>query len=263
MKTGYRLFYLPLLVLTSVLLSTPIYAADEPGASNAQLDAILDELRSIRQVLQRMEQSQRNPTAAAAKKPAAQPKTRTLSIQDRPVLGDPKAPVTLVELVDFQCPFCKRFFKNSYPLIKEKYIDKGLVRLVIKDLPLGFHGEARQAAQAAHCAGEQDAYWGMHDMIHGRNDKLDQARLTAYAEELKLDLTAFKGCIASSRHLDHIDSDALEANNAGISGTPSFIVGASAPDSIAGTFIRGAQPYAVFEKAIEAELASQKKQDKP
>jgi len=244
-----RAIFIIALLLTAPLFGTA--AADEDGGiTKQQADTIINELRQIRQTLNRMEKQQRTQGTAAKPRPK-QPKTLKIGIQERPVLGDPKAPVTLVEFVDFQCPYCKRFFANTYPKLKENYIDKGLVRLVVKDMPLGFHGEARQAAQAAHCAGEQQAYWGMHDLLNGRPGKLDRQRFLAHAAELKLDQTAFEACLTAGRHLDQIDQDADEAKGIGVRGTPSFIIGKSDSNTIEGAYIRGALPYGVFQKEID------------
>jgi len=238
------------LLLAIPLLCTTVAAAEDAGITKEQADTIVNELRHIRQTLNRMEKQQRAQAKPAKSRPK-QPKTLKIAIGERPVLGDPEAPVTLVEFVDFQCPYCKRFFSNTYPELKENYIDKGKLRLVVKDMPLGFHGEAREAAQAAHCAGEQGAYWGMHDLLHTGSGKLDRERFLAHAAELKLDRAALESCLTAGRHLDHIDQDADEAQGIGVRGTPSFIVGKSDPNTIEGAYIRGALPFAVFQKEID------------
>lgn len=250
---GILSFQLLALLLAAALAMAPAARAESPGITQEQADSIIDELRHIRQLLQRMEK-QPGTLAGKAEARPAQPRTLQISVAGRPVFGDPDAPVTLVEFVDFQCPFCKRFFDQTYPSIKQDYIDKGLVRLVVKDMPLGFHGEAKAAAQAAHCAGEQDAYWGMHDLLYEDKGKLDSERFVQHAGELGLDVGAYQACLTSGRHLEQIDADAAEAAAAGITGTPSFIVGSSAGDSVEGQYIRGALPYAVFQKAIQTLL---------
>ena len=136
-----------------------------------------------------------------------------------------------------------------------------LERIVVKDLPLAMHANARKAAQASHCAGEQDAYWPMHMILFANAKQLDEASLPGYAAQLQLDGTAFSACLASDRHLQSISSDMLEAKNAGISGTPSFVLGASNGDTVQGNIIRGAQSFdnfkQHFKQQIEALLAKQ------
>ena len=77
-----------------------------------------------------------------------------------------------MEFTDYQCPYCQRFFRGTYPQLEAKYIDTGNLRLVVKDFPLSIHGHARKAAQAAHCAGEQDRFWEMHDLLFDNANRL-------------------------------------------------------------------------------------------
>lgn len=84
---------------------------------------------------------------------------------DDHVLGDMNAKVTLIEYSDFQCPFCDKFFRETYPLLKKEYVDTGKVRLVYRHFPLSFHPLAEPAARASECANEQGKFWEMHDGI--------------------------------------------------------------------------------------------------
>ena len=87
--------------------------------------------------------------------------TTELLVQGEPTLGLGKAPVTIVEFSDFECPYCRQFHKQVTPSLKREYIDTGLVRFIHKDLPLPFHSQAKHAAAAARCAGEQNRYWDL------------------------------------------------------------------------------------------------------
>lgn len=88
-----------------------------------------------------------------------------VDIGDSPVKGDENAPVTIVEFSDYECPYCKRHFDQTYGQLISEYVDTGKAKMVFKDFPLSFHSNAIPAAQAARCAGEQGDYWGMHDML--------------------------------------------------------------------------------------------------
>ncbi|HFQ93879.1 MAG TPA: hypothetical protein ENK32_07715, partial [Anaerolineae bacterium] len=114
-------------------------------------DVIEEQARQAYQAyLEQQNQPQRPPTPSA---PVDIPTDEAYSI------GDPNAPVTLIEYTDYQCPFCGRHFQQTFPLIQEQYIDTGQVRYVFKDFPLTrIHPQAVAAANAARCAGEQDAY---------------------------------------------------------------------------------------------------------
>ena len=85
----------------------------------------------------------------------APPRFVDVSIDDDEIKGDRNAPVTIVEFTDYECPFCGRYFTQTYPQINEKYVETGIVKMVVRDFPLGFHPLAQKAGEAAECAGEQ------------------------------------------------------------------------------------------------------------
>src|SRR5690606_32168710 len=87
-------------------------------------------------------------------------------------LGDPDAPIVMIEFTDYQCPFCRRHFIETFPQIQANYIDKGLVRYVFMEFPLNsIHPQAQLASEAALCANDQGAYAAMHDVLFGRQQE--------------------------------------------------------------------------------------------
>jgi protein-disulfide isomerase len=124
------------------------------------------------------------------------------------------------------------------------------VRWVVRDLPLGFHKHARKAAQAAHCAGEQDKYWDMHSVLFANAKQLEEENLPKYAQAIGLDGAAFESCLASDRHLADIDKSSTDAGGIKITGTPTFVVGKTASEWIEGNRVVGARNYKVFEEQI-------------
>ena len=167
------------------------------------------------------------------------------------VKGNDNAPVTIVEYSDYQCPYCARFFSQTLPGLLRDYVEKGKVNLVYKDLPLPFHQNAKSAAIAARCAGDQDDYWGMHDLLFENNPVWSASAnveelFVSYADKLKMNTVKFKECLSSGKFDKLIEANIVEANNAGLSGTPSFLIN--------GLSIVGAQPYTVFKQIIEEEL---------
>ncbi len=180
-----------------------------------------------------------------------------VSVAGAPMLGRPDAPVTLVEFSDYECPFCQRFFSSTFPTIKQDYIDTGKVRYVFRDFPLKrIHPQAREAAMAAHCAGEQGKFWEMHDLLFRNQQALDPPHLSDYARRLGLDGAAFDACLASDKFAARINQDIADGTAAGVEGTPSFVVGKTQPgDSVEGTLIVGAQPMEVFRQLIDQLLA--------
>jgi len=244
---------IPLALTAIALLTSPAAMAEEAVDSTAnsdvKMDAILLELKAIRQVLEKIEK-QGGRTAQRSNKPT----TAKFSIKGKHTLGAEDAPVTVVEFADYQCPFCLRFASTTFPLLKQKYIDTGKVRWVALNLPLPFHKDARKAAQAAHCAGEQDKLWEMRDILFRNPKKLNAENLPAHAETLSLDMTAFNECLQSDRHLAEIDQDAKDAKAVRLTGTPSFIIGKTASDEISGEVVIGAQPMNRFDAAINKVL---------
>ena len=175
------------------------------------------------------------------------PSNSGLSADGNYFLGEEDAPVVLYEFSDYQCPFCARFYSGALPEIKTNYIDTGKVKLVFKDYPLDFHPEATPAAIAARCAGEQGKYFEFHDKLFENQNLLSTASYKNWARELELDGNQFDDCVDTRKYLSAVRADLVEGQNAGIRGTPGFLVN--------GQLISGAQPYSVFAQAIDAALA--------
>ena len=218
----------------------------DQGITREQADAILDELRQIRQLLER----QGTANAPQAKEDA--PVKAKLGIpESAQMLGSKAAPVTIVEFTDYQCPFCQRFHVSTFPNLKKEYIDTGKVRFVSRDMPLDFHPNALRAAQAARCAADQKQFWPMRDLMAGSPDKLDLTSLVAFATSLKMDSGAFRTCVESEKYKAAVQADVLEAMRIGAEGTPAFIIGKSTIDGVDGELVVGAQPYPIFEQKLK------------
>ena len=238
------------LIALIMLVASPVGAE---SITKEQGDAILKELKQIRKELQEIKKgSLRGP-----RRPA-RPLRAKVETKDSPVLGDPDAPITLVEFTDYQCPFCRRFYTNTLSKIKEEYIYPGKVRLVLRDLPLGFHANARPAAKAAHCAREQGKYWEMHDALFEGGGKLNGKDFTRYAEKIGVEDFPFQECMASDRHDKAIDRDVADAGKASIRGTPGFVIGKTTENEIEGALISGAQSFTAFKRQIDSLLAKLK-----
>lgn len=170
---------------------------------------------------------------------------------DDPVLGNVNAKVTIVEFADYQCPFCERFFTDTFPSIKKDYIDTGKVKFVYKNL--AFLGqESTWAANAALCAKEQNKFWEYHDYLFSHQGQensgaFSQDKLKGFAATLGLNTTQFNSCLDGQKYNSQVQADSAEASRVGFNSTPSTAVGT--------TPIVGAQPYAQFKTAIDSELA--------
>ncbi len=165
---------------------------------------------------------------------------------DEKTMGSLDAPVTMIEYADFECPFCARYFDQTFGLIKENYIDTGLVRYEFRHFPLSFHLEAENAALASECAAEQGEFWEYHDLLFENQEYLSRASYIEWAGELGLDVGDFTSCYDSERYLDLVEDDFDGGQAIGVQGTPAFFVD--------GEQIAGAQPYYVYEDVIEAAL---------
>lgn len=180
------------------------------------------------------------------------------SIDDDPIKGDRDAKVFIVEFSDYECPYCAAFYNETEGQIIENYVNSGDVAFVYRDLPLSFHPYAQPQAEAAECIRAQsndETYWEAHDAIFDRGGQLENDELVALGGELGVDEGELSDCIENGDMTEEVNADASDASAAGVSGTPGFIVGTIDDDGVVtGEVISGAQPYSVFETAIEKYL---------
>ena len=201
--------------------------------------------------------AQQNPTQAAAQQPPEVPlnDAQWKEVQEGGVaeVGKKNAPIVMVEYSDFQCPYCSRHYKETYKPLVQKYVDSGKLRIIFRDLPLSFHPNAKGAAVAARCAGEQGKYVQMHDALFEKQQ--DWANLSADEAKAKYkELAAgtgvktvqFNQCVDDAKYAKNVDDDLALANKLGASGTPTFFINKEK--------IVGAQPLASFTAKIDALL---------
>lgn len=253
-----------------VLLALAKPGAPQPGddlraigkeieALKAGQTAIRKELDEIRGLLQA---PQAAPPRRAQAAPPIEPSNAVVSVEGAPSKGDKAAKVTLVEFTDYQCPFCSRHFRQTWPQLEQDYVKTGKVRFFLRDLPLdSIHPQAFKAAEAAHCAGEQGKFWEMHDRLFANQRALGRQDLTGHAQALGLDVGAFDTCVDSGKAAAQIRKDVADSEQAGARGTPIFYLGLTEPNGSsikAVAVIRGARPYATFKEAIDGLLASAK-----
>lgn len=206
------------------------------------------------------------PFADTAQAPQAIPtedlSPKKVSIDDDPILGDKNAKVTMIDFTDYECPFCKKYYDETFAQIQKEYIDTGKVKYIVRDLPLDFHENAPKEAEAAECAREQggDAvYFQYHDEIFTRTTSngtglaLDQ--LAVIANDIGLDGIALQACLDADTYKAEVEKDLSDAGKVGASGTPSFFIGKSTSDGIInGTPLIGAQPYNLFKAELDKQL---------
>lgn len=161
-----------------------------------------------------------------------------------PGAGPANAPVQIVEFSDFQCPFCQR----AVPTVKKLQAAYGnRIHLVYKDFPLSNHPQAFPAAVAANCAREQGKFWEYHDRLFANQQALGPEDLKRHAAALGLDAAKFTSCVDDGRMQRLVQADMDESQRYGVSSTPTFFIN--------GRLVSGAQPYEVFDRIIQDELA--------
>ncbi len=230
-------------------------ARSAEGLTREQGNAILQELKQIKQLLQYQQKLlQRKVTQA----PTATQRVK-LPMVDTYALGRKDAPVTLMEFTDYQCPYCSKFHKTIFPQLKKNYINTGKVRFITRDLPLDFHKNAFQAARSARCAGEQNKYWELRHVLSSNPKNLSQEGVLEYVQELRMDVKQFQSCLESDKYEKEIKQDITDAHSVGITGTPGFVLGRTSKNGFEGFKIKGAQPYSAFAARINKLLADANK----
>ena len=186
--------------------------------------------------------------------PAGASATVLVRGQGRYALGSPRARVVIVEFSDYQCPFCRQHQEGVFPQLKADYVDTGKVRYVVRDLPLDIHSQAFAAAEAARCAGSAGKFWAMRKALFTEHGRLDGARLLALARAAGVPGADFKACLDEHRFAAGVRRDLAAAAAAGLSVTPTFVIGTAGPRGITGVLLAGARPYAAFAQRIEQAL---------
>ena len=166
---------------------------------------------------------------------------------DGPSRGPGDAAVTIIEFSDFQCPYCRQQAVTLHRVLEEYPRD---VRLVFLDFPLSAHPDARNAAQAAGCAGEQGQFWAMHDLLFQHQEALGAEDLRTYAQKVGIDANKFDACMKSGRQTPGIDKTVRLGEEIGVDGTPALFVN--------GRPLAGAVSYAELKQTIDEELAAHK-----
>jgi protein-disulfide isomerase len=171
---------------------------------------------------------------------------------DQPTIGKANAPLTIYEFGDFQCPYCKQFYQQSYADIKAKYIDTGEAKLVFFHFPLSsIHVNAEISSEAAECANRQGQFEAYYNALYtngqGDGTGLDSASLKSYASQIAgINMTTFNTCLDSGQAKATVAADQAEGTALGVTGTPSFVIN--------GQLLLGAEPTATFEQTIDAAL---------
>jgi protein-disulfide isomerase len=168
------------------------------------------------------------------------------------ILGSPRASVTVYEMSDFQCPYCRDFSVNTFPAVYSAYVATGKVRWAFVNFPLtSIHHNALPAAEVGLCAAQQGRFWPVHDLLYRHQDvwaplKEPAAFFLTLADSAKLSKPKLVACLQSPATQEAVRTDALGAERSGASSTPTFY--------IEGGLLVGAQPVAVFKQVLDSIL---------
>ncbi len=169
------------------------------------------------------------------------------------IKGSASAPIWLVEISDFQCPYCKQWHDETFAAIDKEFVQTGKVRLAYLNYPIpSLHVNATAAAEAAMCASVQGKFWEMHDSLFGQQEKWAKLNdpvpvFAAFAASAGVDSTNWNACMKAHAARPLIDADHERSSGSGVQSTPTFFVGKR--------MILGALPLDTFRVAINAELA--------
>jgi protein-disulfide isomerase len=224
--------------------------------SREEFEALKAEIETLKQQLQEL-------TRAAQARGGAAPeafKGALVTVDGAAIHGRQDARVTIVEFSDYQCVFCGRHSRDTFPEIDREYIQTGRLRYVVRDFPIeSMHPQALKAHEAAHCAGEQGKHWAMHEKLFSNQRAMSASDLTAHAQSLGLDMPRFEKCLAGGQYAAKIRRSFEEGQRLGVRGTPTFFIGLTEANSSkikATRRIVGAQPYAAFKAAIDELLSA-------
>jgi protein-disulfide isomerase len=174
-------------------------------------------------------------------------------------LGSKNAPVTMVEFTDLQCPYCSRYNTQTFPAIESDYVKTGKVLYYQVNLPLSFHQNAFKAAESLYCANDQGKFWDLRHLLFNNQKDLGIDSIKKYAKDLGLDTNAFDECLDGRKYQKRVEGDMKVASDAGVQGTPGFVIAPTAMDGrIKGKIISGAQPTEVFKAEIDRLLNAPK-----
>lgn len=197
--------------------------------------------------------------ATSAQQDAAVVPTDRSTIQERAdrsrSLGDTARPITILEISDFQCPYCAQFYRETLPGLDSLYVETGKAQFIFISYPSSGHARAWPAAEAAFCAGAVGQFWPMHDTLFANQEEWGQAEeptemFVDWAGQIGIEEESFRRCLADDLASQVMVRDLEQVANARISATPFFIINNSVP-------IQGAQPLEAFRSTIDSLLAEQ------
>ena len=245
-------------IRAALILTIPAFLAcsSSPAAQSPQdVEALKKEIASLKKDVAEI----RDFLKAATNGRFGAPKIEDMSIDlgGAPVKGQPNAPVTLVEVSDYHCPFCKRHFLTTQPQIDAQYVNSGKVRHVFIHLPIDqLHPDAFRSHEGAACAADQGKFWELHAKLF-QTPVRTADEIVALAQSAGIDGNKLRACIDSGKYKTTVRESVKKMNELGVGSTPMFLIGKTPPDGKPmeiDAVVEGAHPFETFKASLDAVL---------
>jgi protein-disulfide isomerase len=248
-----------ILIILSFGVAPAAQSAADYQALRKELDLMRERIAQMQKEIDALKSAPPAAAVAAADGPIVPVTNVTFNLSKAPIKGGASARVAMVELSDFECPFCGRYARETAPQLMKQYVDSKRIAYAFLHLPVPTHAFAFKAAEAAACAGDQGKFWEMHDVLFARQGSaLAPAFLPSKGDALGIDKTAYTTCLSTSRHAPTIQADLAQIARFPRTGTPTFYIGSFDPATKmfkSAVRIVGSKSLGVFQQAIDEQLA--------
>ena len=248
-----RLFLVPLLLIVVACSRSSAQAPADAEAMRKELDSLKAQQAETQKSLDEVREFLKAATGGRFGAPSLV--NSTFDMSGLPARGKADAPVTIVEISDYHCPFCRRHVQQTQPRIYSELVDTGKVRHAFVHYPIAqLHPDAARSHEAAACAADQGKFWELHTKLFEAPLKTAE-QLTAAAQGVGIDLTAFRACLDSGKHAKEVQASVERVAQMNVNGTPMFLIGRASGDTLTvARVVEGAQPFEAFKMAVDQVL---------
>jgi protein-disulfide isomerase len=246
------LLFAPLLFLVLACSEPSAQQPKDPETLRKEIEALKAQQAEMQKSLEEVREFLKQATGGRFGAPSLV--NSSFDLAGAPVNGQQSAPVTIVEVSDYHCPFCRRHVQQTQPKLYEDYVKTGKARHVFIHYPIAqLHPDAYKSHEAASCAADQGKFWDLHTRLFDAPAKTVE-QLSGLAQGAGLDMTAFRTCLDSGKHAQAVKDSVARIQKLNISGTPMFLIGRTPSGSQTMTvarIIEGAQPFEAFKMVID------------
>ncbi len=239
-------------VVALLSLSGPPQAQTDVAALRREVQALKDSQEKMQKDMDEVRSFLKAVTNGRFGGPSVE--NTPIDLTGLPANGSSSAALTLVEISDYHCPFCRRHIQQTHPQILADYIKTGKVRHVFVHYPIDqLHPDAFKSHEAAACAADQGKFWEMHAKLFEAAVKTPE-QFAALAQAIGLDTTAFRACLDTGKHAAEVKKSVERMTSLGVTGTPMFLIGLTPQGTEpfkSRQMLQGAQPYSAFQQAFD------------